>query len=183
MEVVLASASPRRKMLLQAAGLDVEVRPQNVDESPLKSESVEQQVIRLAEVKMQCCHEENMPIIAADTLVALHGIAFGQPESLADAKKMLQQLSGQAHQVYSAVSVRYQKNTQSAVVSTRVQFRKLHDAEIDTYLLYNEVLDKAGAYAIQGGGAGFITAIDGPLDSVMGLPVHRTLELLAEVAQ
>ncbi len=183
MRVVLASASPRRRALLKAAGVEVVVAPQDVDESPIAGESVEDQVVRLASLKLQSCTEAGLAVIAADTLVALEGRALGQPATLAEANTMIRQLSGREHTVFSGVAVGYQGRHETALVATRVRFRPISDTEITCYLQHNQVLDKAGGYAIQEGAASFITAIDGPLDNVIGLPVQQTLKLLHRVTK
>jgi septum formation protein len=181
MEIVLASASPRRRMLLQAAGLSVHVWPQQVDESVVADEPVDARVRRLSRAKALACREGHRTVVAADTLVALHGEAFGQPQDAAEAAHMLMCLSGHTHEVYTGVCVRRGARLREATVCTRVAFRALRGDEIDTYLQHNDVLDKAGAYAIQGGAASFVEAVHGPLDNVIGLPVRCTLELLQAV--
>ncbi|MFQ5581798.1 MAG: Maf family protein [Mariprofundaceae bacterium] len=178
MEVILASASPRRLELLQAAGLAVEVRPSRIDETARQGESAKVQVMRLSQAKASACTENNVPVIAADTLVALNDKVFGQPESLVVARRMLAQLSGQTHSVYTGVCVRLGEASTSEIVRTDVRFRTISAEEIATYLAHNDVLDKAGAYAVQAGAASFIEAVDGPLDNVIGLPVQHTLKLL-----
>ncbi len=178
MEVILASKSPRRLQLLQCAGLAVEVMPSHIDETPFTDESVPDMVMRLCQEKAKACPVENRPIIAADTLVSLHDEPLGQPENIADAKRMLQKLSGQTQSVLTAVCVRLGKQILTQRVITSVQFRDITDAELDIYLAHNDVLDKAGAYAIQSGAASFITQVDGPLDNVIGLPVRQTLDML-----
>jgi len=183
MEVILASKSPRRLQLLQCAGLAVEVMPSHIDETPLFGESVPDMVARLCQEKAKACPIENRPIIAADTLVSLHGEALGQPDNLIHAKHMLQQLSGQRQSVLTAVCVRLGTKTLIKRVITHVQFRDISNAELDVYLAHNDVLDKAGAYAIQAGAASFITQVDGPLDNVIGLPVTQTLNMLKELEQ
>lgn len=181
MEVILASKSPRRLQLLQAAGLAVEVRPSHIDESPLPGESVPDMVARLCREKAAACPVEDHPVIAADTLVSLHGEPLGQPADLDEARMMLLRLSGERHTVLTAVCVRLGARYLSGRVETGVQFRQLDEAELEIYLAHNEVLDKAGAYAIQGGAASFIRAVEGPLDNVIGLPVQKTLSLLKEI--
>ena len=181
MEVVLASKSPRRLQLLQAAGFAVEVRPSHVDESPLPGESVDAMVQRLCRMKAEACPVHDHPVIAADTLVALDGEALGQPEDMAMAKRMLQQLSGREHKVFTAVCVRLGRQVYDGMAETRVRFRAIGEQELDIYLEHNEVLDKAGAYAIQAGAASFIEAVDGPMDNVIGLPLALTRELLMKL--
>jgi len=167
--------------LLAAAGVAVEVRPSHIDEAPLPGESVDATVLRLGRQKALACESEHVPVIAADTLVCLDGDPLGQPRDLAHAKAMLLSLAGRSHEVHTGVCVRLGGRMLAEIVTTRVTFRPLSAAAIDTYLLHNEVLDKAGAYAVQAGAASFITAIDGPLDNVVGLPVQRTLALLAAI--
>lgn len=181
MEVVLASKSPRRLQLLQAAGFAVEVRPSHIDETPLVGESVDKTVQRLCHLKAEACPVDDHPVIAADTLVAVDGKVLGQPADISEAKAMLQQLSGREHQVFTAVCVRLGQNVLDGVAETRVRFRDIDDHELDIYLEHNEVLDKAGAYAIQAGAASFIEAIEGPMDNVIGLPVALTRGLLMKL--
>jgi len=184
MEIILASRSPRRLFLLQAAGLAVEVRPSHIDETPRPEETVSDTVQRLCREKALACQAAaDVPVIAADTLVAIHGEALGQPRDLAHAKEMLLQLSGHEHQVLTAVCVRLGEQMLTECIQTRVKFREISSEEIDTYLLHNEILDKAGSYAIQGGAASFIEAIEGPLDNVIGLPVATTLHMIAQMKE
>jgi len=180
MEVILASRSPRRLMLLQSAGLAVEVRPSHIDETPLAGESVAEIVQRLCKGKALAC-ESTTPVIAADTLVAINGEPLGQAANLGEAKKMLLKLSGQTHHVYTGVCVRLGNTFLTDLVRTEVRFRVITGQEIDIYLAHNEVLDKAGSYAIQGGAASFIESIDGQLDNVIGLPVRQTMNMLTEI--
>ena len=182
MEIVLASRSPRRRQLLQAAGLAVEILPSHVDETVLAGESVQDTVLRLAGMKARACPEAERPVIAADTLVCLDELPIGQPRDLAEAKAMIRNLAGRRHSVFTGVCVRRGDSLLSELVRTDVCFRDIAEPEIDTYLAHNEVLDKAGAYAVQAGAACFITAIDGPLDNVIGLPVRATLALLQRLA-
>jgi len=182
MEIILASRSPRRLTLLQSAGLAVEVQPSHIDESPFPDESVNAMVKRLSREKAIACNAPTgRPVIAADTLVAIGKHVLGQPRDLKQAKTMLQQLSGTDHQVITGVCVRLNGQILQQHVATRVRFRTVSADEIDVYLAHNDVLDKAGAYAVQGGAASFIESIDGPLDNVIGLPVRTTLDMLAEL--
>jgi nucleoside triphosphate pyrophosphatase len=178
MEIVLASKSPRRRQLLQAAGLAVEIMPSHVDEAVRSHETVEDTVLRLARMKAAACPEVRRPVIAADTLVCLDGRPLGQPQDMDEARAMIRSLAGVRHSVFTGVCVRQGSRLVTDLVRTDVHFRDISKAEIDTYLAHNEVLDKAGAYAVQAGASSFITAIDGPLDNVIGLPVRATLDLL-----
>jgi len=182
MKIILASRSPRRLTLLQSAGFTVEVRPSHIDETPLPEESVTDMVNRLSRNKALACNAPaGIPVIAADTLVAIGEHVLGQPGDLTHAKAMLQQLSGHEHQVITGVCVRLGQHLSRQHVVTRVRFRTLDDNEIDTYLAHNDVLDKAGAYAVQAGASSFIESIQGPLDNVIGLPVQTTMQLLSEI--
>lgn len=180
MKIILASQSPRRLFLLQAAGFAVDVRPSCIDESPKAGESALAMTARLCQEKAEACsvREANVPVVAADTLVAIGDDILGQPKNLAEARNMIQKLSGQQHQVHTAVCVRLADAYKTKTVTTSVTFRPLAGKEIDIYLQHNDILDKAGAYAIQGGASGFITAIQGSLDNVIGLPVAETVALL-----
>jgi septum formation protein len=182
MDIILASQSPRRLCLLQAAGFKVDVRPSFIDETARAGEDALATAERLCKLKAQACQAQAQDIVvAADTLVAIHGEALGQPQNLADAKAMIRKLSGHQHQVHTAVCVRLGNHYQSQTVTTEVWFRDISDAEIEVYVQHNDILDKAGAYAIQGGASGFITGIQGSLDNVIGLPVAATTALIAQV--
>ncbi len=182
MEIILASRSPRRLTLLQSAGLAVEVQPSHIDETPFPGEPVNAMVKRLSREKAIACNAPaGMPVVAADTLVAIGKHVLGQPRDLRHAKTMLKQLSGAEHQVITGVCVRLNDRLMQQHVATHVRFRTVSTDEIETYLAHNDVLDKAGGYAVQGGAASFIESITGPLDNVIGLPVRTTLDMLAEL--
>jgi septum formation protein len=181
MQVILASKSPRRRLLLQAAGLAVEVRPSHIDETLLVDEDVPSAVQRLAIAKAAATGPGDVPVIAADTLVALDGSPLGQPANLQEARDMLIALSGSTHHVYTGVCVAHRGQFLHQLMCSEVCFYPLSEHQIDTYLQHNEVLDKAGAYEIQGGAASFVRAVNGPLDNVIGLPVRLTLSMLKEV--
>lgn len=178
MQIILASRSPRRRMLLQAAGFAVEVRPAHIDETLFAGEDVASAVQRLAVAKAAAIGACEFPVIAADTLVALHGRPLGQPADLHAARDMLKSLSGSTHQVFTGVCVAHAGRSLQGTMCTEVSFYELTDTQIDTYLQHNEVLDKAGAYEIQGGAASFVHAVSGPLDNVIGLPVRLSMEML-----
>lgn len=185
--VILASQSPRRLQLLAAAGFTVEVRPSHIDETALPGETTQAMTMRLCQEKARACvlsdAEKHVPVIAADTLVAIAGEALGQPKDLFEAKTMIQKLSGQQHQVHTAVCVVVADVCLVDMVTTSVCFRLIDDEEIDIYLQHNDILDKAGSYAIQGGASGFITSIQGSLDNVIGLPVLHTKKMLEKALQ
>ncbi|MDQ6979284.1 MAG: Maf family protein [Mariprofundaceae bacterium] len=181
--VVLASASPRRLQLLLAAGLAVEALPVDTDEQALAGESVRQMVCRLAREKAFASPVQERPLIAADTMVCLHKQALGKPVDLDDARRMLHDLADNTHHVLTGVCVRWGDLVLQDVVQTEVHFRPINDDEINVYLAHNDVMDKAGAYALQGGAATFVDRVDGTLDNVIGLPVTTTLQLLDDIIQ
>ncbi|MDX8381524.1 MAG: Maf family protein [Ghiorsea sp.] len=186
MEIILASQSPRRLFLLEAAGFIVDVRPSDIDETALVNETVQGMTHRLCQEKAFACDIQgkiDVPIVSADTLVAVDGQALGQPEDLNEAKKMINQLSGRKHQVHTTVCVRLNDIYKVETVTTQVVFRDISKEEINIYVKHNDILDKAGAYAIQGGASGFIQGIEGSLDNVIGLPVQTTIALIEEVKQ
>jgi septum formation protein len=183
MEVILASRSPRRLHLLRSAGLVVEVRVPDTDETRKPDENVTVLVRRLAVAKAATHSNAKLPVIAADTLVAIDNEPVGQPCDRQQAREMLKCLAGRAHQVITGVCVRLGEVRRTDVVSTLVRFRPVEEGEIETYLDHNNYLDKAGAYAIQDGAASFVEETRGPLDNVIGLPVKRTMEMLREVVR
>jgi len=156
----------------------VEVCPVHIDETLLPGEDVKTSVLRLAEAKAIAMTDVRHPVIAADTLVSLNGTPLGQPGNLSEARRMLQSLAGNDHEVHTGVCIRFGKHKTLDCACTHVRFIDLKDEEIEAYLDHNEVLDKAGAYEIQGGAASFVRSVDGPLDNVIGLPVHLTLSML-----
>ncbi|MDR3135210.1 MAG: Maf family protein [Deltaproteobacteria bacterium] len=181
---VLASASPRRRELLEACGLSFEIVPAEVDESPGPNESPEALVTRLSALKAQRVQRLRpwLPVISADTLVALGNKIFGKPESLPEARAMLGELSGQTHRVVTGYCVTRpgQEAAKPGLVTTKIAFRKLTAREIDWYLSLNQSLDKAGAYALQMGGGFLVDWLEGSYTSVIGLPLRETLEALSE---
>jgi len=181
MEVILASRSPRRLHLLRSAGLSVEVRASGTDETQEPGEDVKVLVRRLAAAKAATQAQATLPVIGADTLVAIDNEPIGQPRDRYHAMHMLKRLAGREHEVITGVCVRLGEAHRTDVVSTSVRFRPMREREIETYLDSNDYLDKAGAYAIQDGAASFVEATHGPLDNVIGLPVHRTMQMLGEV--
>ena len=168
--IVLASASPRRADLLRAAGIEFEVIAADIDERVLAGESPEAYVRRLAEEKAKAVAPcaGGRPVLAADTVVVIDGAILGKPADAADARRMLQLLSGRSHAVLTAVCL----NSVSRVEITAVEFDRLSPDEIDWYVASGEPMDKAGAYAIQGLASRFVTSITGSYSNVVGLPVH-----------
>jgi len=181
-KVVLASASPRRAELLASAGIAFKVVPGDIDETPFPDEDPVAHVLRLAEGKARevASRTDGRFFIGADTIVLCGSEIMGKPRDAEDAKRMLRKLSGRAHQVITGFAI-IDKNTyrnRSGTVSTDVVFKKLTDEEIDAYVLTGCPMDKAGAYAIQGGAAYMVERIDGSYTNVVGLPLCEVVESL-----
>ena len=183
-QLILASASPRRRDLLDQIKVRYTVYPVAVDETPHSGEMPLDYVRRLAGEKSSACISQltpRLPVLAADTVVVLGTKIFGKPQDQADALSMLSQLSGQTHQVYSAVSLRSQDQAHEQAVSiTEVTFKSLTKQELLSYWQSGEPVDKAGGYAIQGLGSVFVQSINGSFSGVVGLPLFETTQLLAK---
>jgi len=180
--LVLASASPRRRRLLALAGLDFEVVPAEVDESPRPDEGAADQVRRLAQAKAEQVGQSRPAdwILAADTLVVLGSLVLGKPRDRAEAAEMLARLSGRTHQVLTGYCL-FNKALDRGHIDlcrTEVEFRNLTGPDIEKYLESGEPLGKAGAYAIQGRGAGLVKRVFGSYTNVVGLPLAEIIELL-----
>jgi septum formation protein len=183
-QLILASASPRRKELLAQLGIACFVKSVDIDETPLPNEIPLNYVQRIAAEKSAAClaiYDGKLPILAADTSVVLHNQIMGKPQNQQHAADMLQQLSGITHQVYSAISLRCGLNHWETVNITRVTFRTLTLTEIAAYWQTGEPCDKAGGYAIQGLGSIFVEKIVGSFSGVMGLPLFETAQLLTKL--
>lgn len=178
--VILASASPRRRELLNLVGIAHETRPANVDESLLPDESPVPHAERLARAKAAAISkdESDAVIIGADTIVVIDGKVLGKPENQAQAHAMLRQLSGRTHKVFTAIAVAFAGAIVSDVVDVEVTFRDLNDSEIGAYIVTGEPMDKAGAYGIQGYGATIVDRINGDYFAVMGLSLVRLIRLM-----
>lgn len=194
--VYLASKSSRREDLLRQLGVDFTLllmrdagaRPRDIVEIPRKDEPPLEYVKRVARTKAAVgWHQMGRrglapkPVLAADTEVVLDGTVLGKPKDAANAVEMLGRLSGQTHEVSTAVAVRWNTQIILTVSSSRVTFRALTKDEIERYVATSEPFDKAGAYAIQGRGAAFISHLEGSFSGVMGLPLFETAEILAKI--
>ncbi len=182
--LILASGSPRRKMLLEEMGLDFTIDTRPVEEKIPFGKSPDEAALFLCKLKADAFEAEyfaiNTLVITADTIVALNGEILGKPTGKAEAVKMLQQLSAQKHEVITGVTLRSANHEKSFSVSTAVYFKKLAPEEIDYYVNNYKPFDKAGSYGIQEwiGHAG-IEKIEGSYFNVVGLPTHRLyIELL-----
>lgn len=188
--LILASASPRRRELLAQAGLKFTVAAANLSEDLLPDETAAAYVRRLAEEKAQSVWNDNrsldstddpLIVLGADTCVVCDGHILGKPADTADARRMLELLSGRTHAVLTGLAAVTVTKTVRDVEITQVTFNQLNDREIAQYIANGEPFDKAGAYAIQGYAARWIPRIEGCYFNVVGLPIARTVALLAEV--
>jgi len=179
-QVRLASASPRRRELLAQLGVACSVRPAHIDETRLPGESPRDYVVRLAREKALAVHalDASLPVLGADTTVALGDDIFCKPGSREEAVAMLMRLSGRTHDVLTAVALAVRTGVAERLSVSRVTFRVLEPAECAAYWDTGEPCDKAGAYAIQGRGAAFVQHLSGSFSGVMGLPLFETAELL-----
>ncbi len=183
--IYLASSSPRRKQLLDQIGVAYRVQPVNVDERQRSGEAPEMCVLRLALDKARAGwraipSDQRRPVLAADTAVVIDGQMLGKPKDQQHGLAMLAQLSGRVHMVMTGVALVGERED-SRLSITKVLFRVTSAAEREAYWATGEPCDKAGAYAIQGRAAVFVTHIDGSYSGVMGLPLFETFELLREL--
>jgi septum formation protein len=182
--LVLASQSPRRQELLQILSVPFEIIPSGVDETTAPADLPPEGLVRwLAERKAEdvARHCPEAVVIGADTIVVVGPEVMGKPADREDARRMLRTLSGHTHQVITGIAVRRDGSNPlrlSDSIATEVTFRPLTDNEIEGYLLTGEPMDKAGAYAIQGFAALFVTGIRGDYPNIVGLPVARLAEML-----
>ena len=178
-KIILASASPRRRELLEQIGVSFEVCPSKEDELITGNDPG----ATVEELSRRKCREvfsgigEDVIVIGADTVVALDGKILGKPKSQADAAHMLSLLRGRTHQVFTGVTVMSRENGRTESVTfhetTQVSFYPMSDREIESYVAGGEPMDKAGAYGIQGEGAVFVREIQGDYSNVVGLPLAR----------
>jgi septum formation protein len=182
--LILASASPRRAELLTAAGFDFVVIPADVDETPRAAERPPDYALRVAHAKAERVAAGLPPdyvVLAADTVVVAGGRLMGKPVDDADAVSMLRSLSGNVHEVHTAVVICVPSRKLNRVVTTRVRFQPLTEAEIESYVATGEPNGKAGAYGIQGRAARFIDSIDGSWSNVVGLPISTVYRMMKEL--
>lgn len=178
MAFILASASPRRRELLEQAGIMPEsIIPAAINETPHKGELPEFYVKRMAREKAEAVSAA-LPILAADTIVACGRRILGKPLDENEARNFLTLLSGRRHRVYTAVALRNGDRLKETCVMTQVQFKRLQEGDIEWYIATGEWQDRAGGYAIQGHAARFVKAIHGSYTNVVGLPLLETCNLL-----
>ena len=179
MQLILASASPRRKALLSLFGIPFTVRAADIDETMDPEKPPFDEVARVSRLKaLAVCRGEEDIVIAADTIVVCQGKVLGKPHSEAEAASMLRLLSGRDHQVMTGCTILYGDRVETFPEVTSLHFRPLSEKEIQKYVQSGEPMDKAGAYGIQGGAALFCEKLEGDYYNVMGLPVCRLYETL-----
>jgi septum formation protein len=192
-QIILASASPRRAELLDQIGITYRIQVVDIDESKQPNETAEFLVQRLACEKSQVVIKNtsaiicpnidsatDLPVLGADTLGVLNGQLLVKPRDFEHAKEMLTSISGNWHEILSAVALSYKGQTRVKLNRSRVLFRRLSSNEIQAYWKTGEPQDKAGAYAIQGLAATFIERIEGSYSGIMGLPLFETSQLLED---
>ena len=194
-QIYLASRSPRRRELLRQIGVKFNLllmretlgRPIDIDEQPLAGETPTDYIYRVVQFKANEGWKRILqrkfpvlPVLVADTIVALDGCILGKPKDVVQAEEMLKALSGRSHQVMTAIGVGIKDKVQIRLSTSTVRFREISEREIRKYLAQNAMLDKAGAYAIQGMAAAFIVEITGSYSGIVGLPLYETAQLLEE---
>jgi len=189
-KLILASASPRRRELLDSMGVEFDVHAANIDESRTEDEVPEDFVIRLAREKAKQTSldlqndklgSDLNPILAADTIVVQGDRVFGKPRDLEHAQKIWQALSANKHQVLTAVCLLWEGRNQIKLSITDVEFGRITEDQMLRYWETNEPQDKAGAYAIQGFASAWVKQISGSYSNVVGLPLREVNQLLAEL--
>lgn len=183
MQLILASASPRRKELLGLFHIPFVIRVADIDETMDDTKSPFDEVARVSRLKALAVERQADDIvIAADTIVVCSGKILGKPGSEAEAVSMLQLLSGRDHQVMTGCTVLHGDRTETFTEVTDLHFRDLSRKEIEAYVASGEPMDKAGSYGIQGGAALFCERMAGDYYNVMGLPVCRLGQVLKQIA-
>jgi septum formation protein len=184
--LILASGSPRRSELLRLIGLDFEVMPSDIDETFHRGETPREHVLSLSAEKALAValRHNDAWVLGADTIVIIGGEILGKPGSVAEAKKMLEKLSGREHKVFTGFSISRQEKgiLVQEVVESTVLFREISVDEMDWYIHSEEPYDKAGAYAVQGMGALFIREIRGSYTNVIGLPLCEVIDALKRIS-
>lgn len=180
-KLILASNSPRRKLLLEQMNIPFTVFSSKVNEDYDETLSATEivQVLAKRKAKAVLAEHSDAVVLGSDTIVVLNGQVLGKPKDKEEAKEMLSMLSGRTHSVLTGVAIVSADKEVIFAIETFVEFYKLSDEEIDYYVSTNEPLDKAGAYGIQGIGAFLVKKIEGDFFSVVGLPIARTVRELA----
>ena len=183
MQIILASASPRRRELMGLYGVPFTIRAADIDETMDPGKPPFDEVARVSRCKaLAVSREPEDVVVAADTIVVCQGEVLGKPRDKEDAARMLRLLSGSTHQVMTGCTVLQGRRAETFTQVTQLHFRPLSEKEIHRYIATGEPMDKAGAYGIQGGAALFCEGLTGDYYNVMGLPVCRLLEALQNIA-
>jgi septum formation protein len=180
-KLILASASPRRQELLRQLGIEFEVKPADISEDLRPGEPPIEYALRLAREKASAVAQQfpQAAVLGADTIVVLDGEILGKPADAQDAARMLALLSGRTHQVTTAVTLIVPgRAPDTRSLTTQVEFRALQPQEIQEYVAGGEPMDKAGAYAIQGGASRWVIRLEGDYANVVGLPLALVKEML-----
>lgn len=180
MNIILASASPRRQELLAVITKNFSIDAANIDESAVTANSPKELVQKLAFLKAETI-KNNGAVIGCDTIVEINNEILGKPKNESHAREMLLKLSGNTHFVHTGVCINYKGESHQFVETTKVTFCKIPKAEIKAYIKTDEAYDKAGGYGIQSWAARYIIAIDGCFFNVMGLPVAHLCSKLREL--
>jgi septum formation protein len=193
--IYLASQSPRRRQLLEMLGVKHELLLPDAGEDtesleePLANEAPARYVQRVTQLKLDAALERTKrrglpaaPVLCSDTTVALGRVIYGKPADARDAARMLRELSGTTHRVLTAVAIQSGRKRLGAVSDSRVTFAPMSPAQIRAYVATGEPMGKAGAYAVQGRAAAYISHISGSYSGIMGLPMFETAQLLAQFA-
>lgn len=185
--LILASASPRRKDLLDAMGVEFDIHVTDIDETRQESEAAEDFVTRLAREKARAAQQAlagpNIAVLAADTIVVQGEEVFGKPQNKEHAIRIWQQLSGAKHQVMTAVALMVHDKLSVRLNVTNVEFGVIGIEQMQAYWASGEPQDKAGAYAIQGLASAWVKLLHGSYSNVVGLPLHDVNELLNTIGK
>ncbi|MFN9456187.1 MAG: Maf family protein [Acidobacteriota bacterium] len=176
--LILASQSPRRREILERAGIAFTVRVADVDESLREGEAAQSYVRRLATRKAVAVGRPGEVVLGPDTTVGVDGEFYGKPVDAADAVRMLGRLAGRTHEVITGICLKIGGQLYIDAETTLVRFTAMSEAEITAYVATGEPMDKAGAYAIQGGASRYIDRIEGCYWNVVGLPVARAYGIM-----
>lgn len=180
MELILASASPRRKELLTNAGFKFSIIPAEIDETFISGISAYENVKRVSNLKALEIFKNypNSIVLASDTIVVYDDVVYGKPKDEADAYKMLRLFSGKTHYVLSGVSIVSKDKVDNFVIESKVTFKDLTDEDIYNYINSGEPYGKAGSYAIQGLGGNLVLKYEGELENIIGLPIKEIIPIL-----
>ena len=176
--LVLASGSARRAELLASAGLQYQLRPADIDETPIEGEAPVDYVKRLATTKALAVARPGELVVGADTSVVIDATILGKPSDAGDAAAMLELLSGRSHEVLTGMALVLDDVVTAHVERTVVRMTDVTREQIDWYVSTGEPMDKAGSYAIQGGAACFVETIEGSVTNVIGLPLTQLIDLI-----